>query len=268
MAISKTSKRNWLLSLSIVLGFWVGTTPANGQSLLPYSPTLNSENLEQQGLELADDAIQLVRFQRIDAALSRAKLATQLAPNRYQTWFILGTLYIQEDEPDKGIKSLEKALALAPEEGGIFFTLGRAYFQKGEYEKAIAQIQQGLTRQSDNPSAFFDLGNSYLKLARYSEAIAAYEQTIGIEKSFWPAINNIGLIKYEQGNAQEALSKWQEALTIDSEQAEPQLAIAVALYASAFLIPSACLPWAYKANKRRVLKKLRRHYLSIVVMLV
>ena len=51
-----------------------------------------------------------------------------------------------------------------------------------------------------------------------------------LEEAFWPAINNIGLIKYEQGKTESAIEKWRQALTIDEEQAEPILAIAVALY--------------------------------------
>ncbi|XTZ11221.1 MAG: tetratricopeptide repeat protein, partial [cyanobacterium endosymbiont of Rhopalodia yunnanensis] len=51
------------------------------------------------------------------------------------------------------------------------------------------------------------------------------------EKNFWPAVNNIGLIKYEEGDTKSAIEEWRAALTIDSEQAEPKLAVAVALYA-------------------------------------
>jgi tetratricopeptide (TPR) repeat protein len=40
----------------------------------------------------------------------------------------------------------------------------------------------------------------------------------------------MGLVKYEQGDVEGALKKWQAATSIDKEQAEPQLAIAVALY--------------------------------------
>jgi len=45
-------------------------------------------------------------------------------------------------------------------------------------------------------------------------------------KDFWPAINNIGLIKYEQGDVEAAL-KWQAALAIDKQAAEPQMAVAL-----------------------------------------
>ncbi|MDJ0730164.1 MAG: tetratricopeptide repeat protein [Crocosphaera sp.] len=223
-------KGNWLLSLLVSVGVWQFSVPMMGQMLLPYTPQLNAEQLEKQGLEVAEEAAQLIRFQQHDLALSRAKLASQLAPNKYQPWFILGTLYIIKQELEPGVNALEKALTLEPEEVGIKFTLGNAYFQQGKYQQAARELEEGLKIKPDVPSAQFDLGNAYFKLGRLTEAIAVYQKAINQQEDFWPAVNNIGLIKYEQGNIQAAIKHWQKALEIDPEQAEPTLALGVALY--------------------------------------
>ena len=76
----------------------------------------------------------------------------------------------------------------------------------------------------------FDLGNAHFKLKQYDQAIATYERAIKLQPDFWPAINNIGLIRFEQGKIGEAMSQWQKAIAIDSSMAEPQLAVAVATY--------------------------------------
>ncbi|MFM7579556.1 MAG: cytochrome c biogenesis factor, partial [Microcystaceae cyanobacterium] len=99
-----------------------GTLPSQAQVLLPYNPQANSEQLEEQGLALTEDVVQLIRFQQYDMALARAKIAVQLAPARFQTWFLLGTLYLQEEQLDKGIQNLLKAQSLAPDEAGVKFT--------------------------------------------------------------------------------------------------------------------------------------------------
>ena len=225
-------KNHWLLSLIACAGLCHTALPVRGQALTPYVPSLDAEKLEQRGLELAENAVQLVRFQQYDAALSQAKLATQLAPNRYPTWFILGTLYLQQEKIDEGIAALDQALAIEPEESGIWFTLGNAYFQKEDYNKAISHLEAGLEFKSDVPAAFFDLGNSHLKLGQFSEAIASYEEAVTLESKFWPAINNIGLVYYEQGNLDKAIDRWDAAIELDKEQAEPRLARAVALLCS------------------------------------
>ncbi|MGL5033796.1 MAG: tetratricopeptide repeat protein, partial [Microcystaceae cyanobacterium] len=179
-------KRNWLFLILMTLGICAQTTPSQAQVVLPHSPNPNSEQLEEQGLSLTEDVIQLVRFQQYDMALSRAKIAVQLAPNRFQSWFILGTLYIQQDKFDTGIQALLKAQSMAPSEAGIKFTLGNAYFQKGEYKTAIASLQAGLKLKPDTTAALFDLGNSYFKLGQYGDALSSYERTVEIDKSFWP----------------------------------------------------------------------------------
>ncbi|NJL82081.1 MAG: tetratricopeptide repeat protein [Chloroflexaceae bacterium] len=226
-------KHRWLLSLLTCASLWGTAVPALSQALLPYVPKLDTQQLEQQGLELAQDAIQLYRFRQYDLALPRAQLAAQLAPNLFQTWLVLGSLYVQQEEFEQAIAALDKARTLAPEDAKaqISFVLGDAYFQRGDYPSAIAQIQTGLKLEPEASEAWFNLGNAHLKQNQYSEAISAYQKAVQQEKEFWPALNNIGLIKYEQGDIKGALQQWQAALVIDSAQAEPQLAMAVALYA-------------------------------------
>jgi tetratricopeptide (TPR) repeat protein len=224
------SKHSWLFLLLACVSLWSGGQAVQAQALLPYSPELNTEQLEQAGLEMAEEAIQLMRFDRSDAAVSRAELSTQLAPERFQTWFILGSLYLQGQQIDRGIEALRQAQSLAPEEAVIRFTLGSAYFEKGDYQTAIDEIDEGLKLKADVPTAYFDLGNSHLKLGQYNKAIDAYRKAVSLEKNFWPAINNMGLVRYEQGDLPGALKEWQASIAIDQEQAEPRLALAVATY--------------------------------------
>ena len=222
--------KNWLVSLIAFASISCISLPAKGQAVLPYVPELDSEKLELQGLQLLQDAVQLIRFQQYDLALPRAELATQLAPENYDVWFILGSLYIQQEKLDKGISVLEKAETLAPEQAGILFQLGSAYFQKGNYETARDKLEAGLEIENDSPEALFDLGNAYLKLAKFDDAIDAYEEAFAKEATFWPALNNVGLIEYEQGDRGGAIAKWESVIEVDGKQAEPQLALAVALF--------------------------------------
>ncbi|RMF21486.1 MAG: tetratricopeptide repeat protein, partial [Cyanobacteria bacterium J083] len=161
-------KLNWFFSLVATLGISsMAVLPAQGQAFLPYTPEIDSEALEKQGLLLIQDAIQLIRLQQLERALPAAKLATQLAPSYYQTWFVLGNLYIQKKDLDQGIALLEKARKIEPEDANILFTLGNAYFQQKDYAGAIKAIKTGLKLNPESPAAFFDLGNAYLMSNQY-----------------------------------------------------------------------------------------------------
>lgn len=222
--------RNSWISVVLLFGLLNIAKPASAQAFIPHTLQLNSTQLEQQGLSLAQEAAQLAQFQQYEAALPRARLATQLAPKSYQAWFLLGGLYLQTNELDKGIEALQQAKSLNGNEATILFALGSAYFQKQQYQEAIAQIQAGLKIKPDVPEALFDLGNAYYKLAKFPEAIAEYEKAVAADAKFWPAMTNIGLVKYEQGDVEAAINQWRKAVAVDKEAAEPQLAMAVALY--------------------------------------
>lgn len=204
--------------------------PVRSQAALPLTQDFNQEQLEEQGMRLIEDAIQLSRFQQFEWAIPRAKLATQLVPNRFEGWYILGTLLVQEGELEEGIRVLKRAEILEPNESGIYSILGAAYFQSGQYELAVPELETALALGDESIEVLFDLGNAQLKLGEYAAAIATYERSLELQDDFWPAINNIGLIYYEQGKIDAAIDQWEQAIEIDPSMAEPQLAVAVATY--------------------------------------
>jgi tetratricopeptide (TPR) repeat protein len=88
----------------------------------------------------------------------------------------------------------------------------------------------GLKINPNDSEGLFDLGNAYYMLGKLPDAIAQYDKAVAQNKKFWPAINNIALIKYEQGDIQTAIQKWQSAVVLDKQAAEPLMALAVASY--------------------------------------
>jgi tetratricopeptide (TPR) repeat protein len=182
-----------LISLLVVCSLWSIPKAVHAQALLPHTLQLDAAKLEQQGLRLAQEAAQLGQFQQFELALPRAKLASQLAPNNDRVWFLLGGLHLQAKD-------------------------------------YAAAYKAGLKLKPDNAEGLFDLGNAYYMLGRFSDAIAQYNKSFAQDQKFWPAINNIGLINYEQGNIDGAIKQWRASVNIDKQAAEPLLALAVALY--------------------------------------
>jgi tetratricopeptide (TPR) repeat protein len=224
-------KRLSFVSIFLILGLWSTAQPASAQALVPHAPQVDFKKLEQQGLGLIQEAYQLAQFDQDQLALSRARLAVQLAPKRPESWAVLGSLYLSTNQADQAIPALQRANSLDPKNPAIFFALGTAHFQKQQYAESIKQLQAGLKIKPDTPGALFDLGNAQLMLKQNREAIASYEKAIAQDKQFWPAINNIGLIRYEEGKIDEAVQLWRQSMAIDPKQTtEPRFAIAVALY--------------------------------------
>ncbi|MGY6529914.1 MAG: tetratricopeptide repeat protein [Cyanobacterium sp.] len=223
--------RHWLLSVLVMLGVTFNPARVKAQAVIPYTPDVNSEVLAPYGSQLLQDAVQLIRFREYDLALSRAKLAARLVPNQYETWFILGTLHLQQRNNQAGVDAFVRARELAPDEPEVLFALGNSYFQVGDYQSAVDTLRAGLALDGNGSAqVFFDLGNSYLQLQQFPSAIASYQKSFDLDEEFWPAINNIGLAEYEKGNKDRAIALWRDTMAMDESQAEPILAIAVALY--------------------------------------
>ncbi len=203
--------------------------PAFGQAFLPHTLKLNPEQLEEIGVSLIQEADQWARFQQLDQALPRARLATQLLPTNAEAWAILGSLYLQAEEVDASLAALEKAQELAPDNAKILFALGSAYFQAENYDRAVTELKAGLDLEPKTLGALFDLGNTYYLMGEPAKAIETYEKAIESDSTFWPAVNNMGLVRYEMGEVEEAVLLWQQAMDLEAA-AEPQLALAIALY--------------------------------------
>ncbi|MDY6936290.1 MAG: tetratricopeptide repeat protein [Cyanobacteriota bacterium] len=222
-------KFKFFISLPIALAVWGISQPARGQALVPHSLQLNAGQLEEIGESLVLEANQWAQFQQFEYALPRAKLAAQLLPDSAEAWAILGSLHLQMEEASAAIAALEKARELTPENATILFALGSAHFQNQDYERAALELEAGLELAPDTVGALFDLGNAHYLMGNLSEAIARYEEAIELDAQFWPATNNMGLVKYEQGDVDAAMDLWREAVEVENA-AEPQLALAVALY--------------------------------------
>jgi tetratricopeptide (TPR) repeat protein len=222
--------RSTLLSLCLLCGVVSVAPLAQSQVLVPHTVAPDAKQLQQTGVALLREALQLAQFQQYEPALARAKLATQLLPNTEEAWALLGGLYLSTDKLDLGIQSLEKSLAINPKNPGVNFSLGSAYFRKANYAAAEKSLQAGLKIKPDVPEALFDLGNTYLRLSRFDDAIVVYKKAVTKDQKFWPALNNIGLVHYEQGKVEDAIQSWKAAIAIDEKSTEPKLAMAVALY--------------------------------------
>jgi len=231
----KNLAKNLTVMGLMVGSFSAGLPYAHAQALIPYVANFQFTNKDEQALMLAREAAQLAQFERYDLALSRALLAVQLAPKSFQTQGILGGVYLRQEKYDQAIATLQLANSLKANEPAILFSLGAAYLRKGVYPEAIRVLEQGLAITPNTTSGLFDLANALFLSKRYDEAIAKYNRILELDKKFWAATNNIGLVEYERGNRKRAIQLWQESLQqaelAEFQAAEPTLALAVAYYA-------------------------------------
>lgn len=216
-------------SLALALVGWGGGAIAvRAQGLLPHVPRPDAQQLEREGVRLADEASQEFQLPR---ALGRAQVAAWLAPENPQVLRLLGGLYLQAGNLEQATIALETARRHGgDQDAALLLALGAAYLQGGRPSEAESTLRLGLALEPEALTGWFDLGNALIKLERWEASVREFERAIALDGSFWPALNNIGLVRYEQGNVAAAVDLWERSLAIDGTAAEPMLAIAVARY--------------------------------------
>ncbi|MCP9927104.1 tetratricopeptide repeat protein [Cyanobium sp. CH-040] len=214
-----------LLALGMGLG---GIQPA--RALVPYVYVPQRQELEGAALGIAQAAARLLQLGQAEDAARLAALTVQMLPADPRGWVLLAEAQLRSEQTAAAVLSLDRARELDPENAGIWFAQGSLALRDGRPAEALQLLRQGLRRDPRNASAFFDVGNAHILLDQPTEAYTAFERAAELRRDFWEAINNQALVLFEQGKADRAIERWRRVLQIRPEAAEPNLALASALF--------------------------------------
>jgi tetratricopeptide (TPR) repeat protein len=199
---------------------------------VPYVYVPQRQELEAAGLGIAQAAARLLRLGQARDAARLAALTVQLLPEDPRGWVLLAEAQLRSNQLEQAGISLAKAKQLDPRNPGIWFAEGSLALRASKPNEAIGLLEQGLKLDKRNAGAYFDLGNARILLGQSGQALAAFERASSLRKGFWEALNNQGLVLFEQGNSKAAISRWREVLKIKPDAAEPSLALAASLFAN------------------------------------
>ncbi len=223
------------------------TTGLPARALVPYVFVPQRQELEGAGMGIAQAAARLLRLGQASDAARLAALTVQLLPEDPRGWVLLAEAQLRSNQLEQAGLSLAKAKQLDPRNPGIWFAEGSLALRANRPGEAITLLDQGLKLDRTNAGAFFDLGNARILLGQSSEALAAFERASSLRKDFWEALNNQGLVLFEQGKTKAAIQRWRQVLGIKPDAAEPSLALAAGLFASGADGRSEALELASKA---------------------
>jgi tetratricopeptide (TPR) repeat protein len=199
-------------------------------AMVPYVFLPSAKGLQDAGLGIAEEAVQMLRMGQPEYAARLAELTVRLLPNDPRGWVLLAEAQLRDNNTKQAVNALARAKRLDPNNPGIWFAEGALALRNGQATEAIALIQKGLQFDRRNAGAFFDLGNANILLKQPDPALKAFERAAALRSNFWEAINNQGLVLFEQGQVQEAMKRWRKVLSIKPGVAESSLALAAALH--------------------------------------
>ena len=222
----------WLragVAAPLLLGVLVGQMPAARANFVPYVYVPQRIQLEGTGLGIAQAAARLLQMGQANEAARLAALTVQLLPNDSRGWLLLAEAQLRSKQLSEAGIALANAKKLDPRNPNIWFAEGALALRDGKPKEAIGLLEQGLKLKGNNAGAYFDIGNAHIQLAQPAAALVAFKQAVTLRRDFWEAINNQGLVLFEQGKTKEAIARWRQVLKITPDGAEPTLALATGL---------------------------------------
>ncbi len=110
-------------------------------------------------------------------------------------------------------------------------TVGHRLMEAGEHELALKSYLRGAGETGVNADVLSAIGSANLALGRLGQAEKILRRALELDPNFVPALNNLGVVLIEKGQAGEARAVFQQAFALDSGESDSirenlQLAIA------------------------------------------
>jgi len=107
------------------------------------------------------------------------------------------------------------------EYGRNLLSLGSAFYQRGYLDQAAVAFERALRDDPSSAEACYGMGSVYLKQDKTREARETFEQAVKLNASYPDTLpnawNNLGLLATRAGNAEEAVSFFQQALRVSPD---------------------------------------------------
>src|SRR2546427_6038941 len=88
----------------------------------------------------------------------------------------------------------------------------KIYMATKRYEQAIEAYQQLAKSEPRNAQYPNMIGIAYLNLTNLSQAQKYFERAVKVDKKYFSALNNLGMVWYEQKNYRRAIREYQRAV--------------------------------------------------------
>ena len=141
-------------------------------------------------------------------------------PNSSILYNILGAIFVEQNQLDKGIESYKKSIEINSKYAEVYNNLGAALYKLEKINESIENFNKAISLKSDFPQAINNLGNAMLNLNRPKDSLEYFKKSLRLKPDYAEAFYNIGLASERLGENEEALDNFFKAIKINPNFAE------------------------------------------------
>ena len=193
----------------------LGATLGNGQEAVPSANAAGSVEV------LIADGRKLLQEKKYEEALRYFEYVLSKDASNAEALYYAGTIYIIQNNTQKGLEYLERSVALAPKNVRLHFILAQTYETLSMMDKAIDMYQKvekmaPASREAKEASKHVRilLGKKYGVQRNYERALQEFSSVLMDYPDDIPALMNKGLTLSLMGRLDEAQATVEKALTI------------------------------------------------------
>lgn len=98
--------------------------------------------------------------------------------------------------------------------------VGHRLMEGGEFELALRAYYRSMAQQGPSVDALSAIGSANLRLGRLGQAEQMLSRALDMDAEFVPALNNLGVVKVENGDWGQAAHLFRNAFALDSGRSE------------------------------------------------
>ncbi len=186
-------------------------------TLAPGTYALKASLFDKRGTELLAGSAPFIVSQ---TAVPDAWVAAQTGPppDDAQTFYLLGTQFLNKGQIERAVELLRDANAKTPQSLEFAVEYARALLITKNSGKAKEVLAPWVGSEEGNFDLYECLGRAAQNLGEYQEAIPHYQKALSLKGNVVEVLNSLGECFAKLGDSQQARRVWQKSLEIDPNQ--------------------------------------------------
>lgn len=168
---------------------------------------------------LLNKAVALHQQGAFNAALDLYQEILVIYPDVADAHHLIGVVYLQMQQPENAVKSIQQAIQINSKNSYYFSNLGIAQFELKKHVEAAQSFAIALELNPAFAQASFNLGNVYAELCQHKNAVESYIRAINLDDAQFAYHLNLANSYRELDEFSSAIESYDAALALNQVDA-------------------------------------------------